>query len=40
MRCGGIVNYVKIVKCIRIVDSDGFVKCTGIVIHVEISIVA
>ena len=40
MRCGGIVNYVKIVKCIGIVDSEGFVKCTKIVNHVEISIVA
>ena len=40
MRCGGIMNYVKIVKCIGIVDSDRFVKCTEIVNHVEISIVA
>ena len=40
MRCGGIENYVKIMKCIRIMDSDRFVKCTGIVNHVEILIVA
>ena len=40
MRCGGIVNYVEIVKCTRIMDSVGFVKGTGIMNHVEISFVA
>ena len=39
MSCGGIVNYIKIVKCIRIVDSVGIVKCIGIMSHVEIVIV-
>ena len=39
MRSGGIVNYVKVVKCIGIVDSDEIVKRIRIVNHVEISIV-
>ena len=40
MRCGGIVKYVKMGKCIGMVDSDGFVKCIVIVNHVDILIVA
>ena len=39
MNCGGIVNYIEIVKCIRIMDSVGVVKCIGIANGVEIVVV-